>query len=339
MADKIKSRIRNTIVDLGLRFRRTKWENKSKTKLLIAINSYFTKEAWLDAIKTKNLKDVDVVFCSKRLDIVKHYADADICFLFSYNNYIAKNNFPFKRKLIYFPSQGLEFLHGKPIPVCVEIHKAPPVSAEAIAEYCIAMSIIALRNLQHSFYSFTIKKWAQKKILHSSYESLQNKTVGVLGLGKIGSHIALLFKKIGCKVIGCDSNVKHRINSIEVLYSPKELEEFLRKTNILIVCLPLTEDTRNLLTKKELTNLDSNAILINISRGEIVNESDLIEQLKAKKLKAAVIDVFTKEPLASNSAFYKLDNAILTPHVAGNINLFTRKIQADFLQKVIQFKP
>ncbi len=85
---------------------------------------------------------------------------------------------------------------------------------------------------------------------------------------------------------------------------------------------------------QELKMLGSDSYLINISRGNIIVEDDLIQALRLKIIKGAVIDVFSKEPLPGSSPLYKLDNVILTPHISGNINLFVDEIQIDFINKV-----
>lgn len=122
----------------------------------------------------------------------------------------------------------------------------------------------------------------------------------ILCVGNVGKSIAHQFKKIGCYVVGCDKNIQE-----------------------------------NLIGIQDLKMLGSDSYLINISRGNIIVENDLIEALRLKIIKGAVIDVFSKEPLPRSSPLYKLDNVILTPHISGNINLFTDEIQRDFINKVL----
>jgi phosphoglycerate dehydrogenase-like enzyme len=103
---------------------------------------------------------------------------------------------------------------------------------------------------------------------------------------------------------------------------------------LLIIALPLNAETANLIGIRELRMLGSDAYLMNISRGNIIVEQDLVKALRSKIIKGAVLDVFAKEPLPGSSPLYKLDNVILTPHISGNINLFVDEIQEDFIKKV-----
>lgn len=111
----------------------------------------------------------------------------------------------------------------------------------------------------------------------------------------------------------------------------------MRETDILIISLPLTEKTRHIIDAEILALLGKNSYLINVSRGEVINEKDLIKALQKRIIKGAATDVLCKEPLSKRSPFFQLDNIIITPHIAGNINLFVEEIQKDFLNKAAKY--
>ena len=121
-------------------------------------------------------------------------------------------------------------------------------------------------------------------------------------------------------------------------YLSDQLNEFIDHTDILIVALPLNDSTKHIINKNILKALGSKKYLINVSRGEIIDEVALIDALSTYTIKGAALDVFETEPLSINSGLYKCDNAIITPHIAGNMNLFVKEIQQDFIFKALSYE-
>ncbi len=240
--------------------------------------------------------------------------------------------------MLYFPLLGLDFLQEENIPDNFKIEKPPAFSPSiAIAEYCVAMLILLSRNLQFAFYDQRKKKWDQELLIGDSFIPVSKFKIGILGVGNIGKAIAAYFKKMGCFVAGCDKCITGNLNFIDKWFNVYDLKTFLELIDVLIVALPLTSETKNLIGLKELECLGSSSYLINISRGDIIKEKDLFIALINKVIKGAVLDVFSHEPLSSSNKFYNLDNVIITPHIAGNINLFVNDIQKDFILKALKF--
>lgn len=331
-------KIKLLVFTIILYFKRDLLRKSNSVRVLIAVNSHFTKASWdyfLKAEYAKEIQNWDVIYCGNRFDVYKHFSAADICFLYGFGSFLNFNKI--KPKLIYFPLSGLEFLINKKIPQEIKIEKPPAYSAEAIAEYCVAMAIIFSRNLQYAMFDQQNRKWNQEPILKDSFVSISDFKIGVLGVGNVGKVISEKFKKIGCYVTGFDKVAKKDITSIDQWFSGNELKDFLKCIDVLIITVNLNEETRNMIGVDELKCLGTSSFLINVSRGDIVIEKDLIQALKTKTIKGAVIDTFSNEPLDIGSAFYKLDNVIVTPHIAGNINLFVKEIQKDFLSKSLLY--
>lgn len=331
-------KIKHLIFTIIIYFKKDLWRKPNAKRVLIAVNNHFTKASWDYFLKTEYAKEIqnwDVIYCRNRLDVYKHFAAADICFLFGYGSFLNLNNT--EPKLIYFPLSGLEILINKQIPQNVKIENPPAYSAEAIAEYCVAMGIIFSRNLYYAMFDQRNRKWNQGPILKDSFVSISDFKIGVLGVGNVGKVISEKFKKLGCYVAGFDKVAKKDIVSIDLWFSGNELKDFLKHIDVLVIALSLNEETKNLIGVEELKCLGASSFLINVSRGDIIVEKDLIWALKTRTIKGAVIDTFSKEPLNIDSAFYKLDNVIVTPHIAGNINLFVKEIQKDFLKKSITY--
>lgn len=143
--------------------------------------------------------------------------------------------------------------------------------------------------------------------------------VGVMGLGVIGQKIALALASLGYAVHGWSRSVRH-LQSVRTYADEKGLAAFLQNTQILINVLPLTRQTRGILNRQNLSQLQAPACLINIGRGEHLNEADLLELMKSGQVGKAVLDVFSTEPLPHGHPFWLHPNIIVTPHISGPTN-------------------
>ncbi|XPV69383.1 MAG: 2-hydroxyacid dehydrogenase [Halarcobacter sp.] len=150
-------------------------------------------------------------------------------------------------------------------------------------------------------------KWEQLQL-----NSVSDYTIGVLGLGQLGSEVAKRFNGFGFKVKGY-SNSKKDFKDIETFTN---LDEFSVDVDILINLLPLTKDTKGILNKQLFYKLNKNAYVINVGRGQHLVEEDLLEVLDKNHLSGAILDVFEKEPLSNESLFWTHPNIIVTPHSA-----------------------
>jgi phosphoglycerate dehydrogenase-like enzyme len=331
------NRLKEQCIKFLISARKSHWRFDDKTKVAIAVNEYFTERSWDETFATffgPKVNPWDVVYCHNKIDVYQYVPSADICFIYRLNDFMLEQlKSP---KMIYFPNLGLDFFKSKSFPDYLIIEQPPPYSAQTIAEYCIAMSIILTRNLHKSFENRAAKQWKQNNILPHSLISIRQCKIGVLGMGRVGKVIAENFKNIGCEVIGCDKITPQNINVLKVFYPSDKLYDFLENIDILIIALPLSESTEKLIDYRALQRLGKEKYLINISRGEIIDEKALILALSTNILKKAAIDVFEHEPLPRSSGLYRYRDVVITPHIAGNINLFVNEIQFDFIRKAVE---
>ena len=159
------------------------------------------------------------------------------------------------------------------------------------------------------------RQWIQQSSIQT-----EDRTIGIMGLGNIGRSIGELLVTQSFNVIGWGANQKSSLTDIKYYYGQDQLSDFLGRTNILINVLPLTSDTTNIITKKELRLLPKNSFIINIGRGGIINEEDLLTLLNDRHIKAAALDVFTQEPLPENNSLWDHPSVYITPHIAGQSN-------------------
>ena len=176
--------------------------------------------------------------------------------------------------------------------------------------------VLHFHSDQYLYRSQQLKRqWIQQSSIQT-----EDRTIGIMGLGNIGRSIGELLVTQSFNVIGWGANQKSSLTDIKYYYGQDQLSDFLGRTNILINVLPLTSDTTNIITKKELSLLPKNSFIINIGRGGIINEEDLLTLLNDRHIKAAALDVFTQEPLPENNSLWDHPSVYITPHIAGQSN-------------------
>ncbi len=146
--------------------------------------------------------------------------------------------------------------------------------------------------------------------------TLEGKTLGILGLGEIGREIARKAKALGMRVLGL-KRTHDPFPYVDRLFLETELPNFLPQVDFLVLTVPLTPNTRGLIGAHELRLMKRDAYLINISRGAVVREEELLQALEEKWIAGAILDVFEQEPLPKESRFWHLDNVLITPHISG----------------------
>ena len=176
--------------------------------------------------------------------------------------------------------------------------------------------VLHFHSDQYLYRSQQLKRqWIQQSSIQT-----EDRTIGIMGLGNIGRSIGELLVTQSFNVIGWGANQKSSLSDIKYYYGQDQLSDFLGRTNILINVLPLTSDTTNIITKKELSLLPKNSFIINIGRGGIINEDDLLTLLGEGHIKAAALDVFAQEPLPENNSLWDHPSVYITPHIAGQSN-------------------
>ncbi|HNS13960.1 MAG TPA: phosphoglycerate dehydrogenase [Syntrophorhabdaceae bacterium] len=191
---------------------------------------------------------------------------------------------------------------------------APTGNTLAATELTLGIMLAAARKIPLANDSLKAGKWDRKRFLGIE---LYNKTLGIVGLGRIGSNVAIRAKSFGMKAIAYDPYIKKsKADSLGVtLY--ENLEDLLKEVDVITFHTPLTTTTKNMITAKEISLMKDNVIFVNCARGGIVNENDLYDALKSGKVFAAGVDVFEKEPPESNKLL-GLENAFATPHIGAN---------------------
>ena len=179
-----------------------------------------------------------------------------------------------------------------------------------VSEHVLSMMLSFSRSLPGCAKNQAAHLW--KRV---SCDEVHDKTIGILGLGSIGREIAKKAKAFSMNVLAMKREETSEL-FVDQLYKPHELMELLPQCDFVVVSLPLTEETKGLLTLEQFRAMKSSAYFINIARGEVLVEEDLITALQEGYIRGAGLDVFAQEPLPADSPLWDLPNVIITPHVA-----------------------
>lgn len=183
--------------------------------------------------------------------------------------------------------------------------------AQSMTEYVLAQVLAIKRRLAY------FRNQQQQKVWAYTDKPEREIVVGILGLGQLGMHTAKHLQLLGIPVRGYAQSSKFLDFPT---YTPEELKQFLSKVNVLICMLPLTATTNNMLNSDFFNLCNKNTILINVARGKIVHEPDLVTALNNGNLESAILDVFEQEPLPENHPFWSMPNVTITPHISSITN-------------------
>lgn len=205
----------------------------------------------------------------------------------------------------------------------IMVTNVPGVAAESVAEYTFLLILAFLRDFPKHHSRMKRGLWRPKPM--SFGYQLWGKTLGLMGLGKIGSLIAYkAAKAFNTRNLVYDSHIREE-KVLRVMGTAVTLEELLQKSDIISINLPLTKETYHLIGQDELNQMKKSALIVNTGRGAIIDQKALIQALREDQIGGACLDVFRDEPLPSESPLRKLDNVILSPHLAGNTESCVRR--------------
>ena len=177
-----------------------------------------------------------------------------------------------------------------------------------MAEYAVAGVLQLHKQSRFFMENQKVHKWEKKRDL----KELGGQNVCILGCGSVGTECAKRFEAFGCVNFGLDIVVRE-IEHFSKVYHLSEVKEVLSKSDIVIITLPLTDETYHMFDEEIFSSMKPGAVLVNIARGALVDTDALVVALQ-EKLGGAVLDVFEKEPLTENSPLWDMENVIITPH-------------------------
>ncbi|MFE6799347.1 D-2-hydroxyacid dehydrogenase [Paenibacillus chitinolyticus] len=220
----------------------------------------------------------------------------------------------------------------------IQVTNMSGVHSIQMSEYALSVMLDFVRR------SHTLKKSQSRKEWNHRIRTteLHGQTLGLIGTGAIGSEVARKAKAFDMKVIGYSRSGRDREHFDDMRKGKSGLHSLLRESDFVVVIVPATRETENLIGAEELALMKPSAFLVNMARGSVINETALIEALRKGNLTGAALDVFREEPLPADSPLWEMEQAALTPHIAGNTPKYVERcaeILFPNIRRFIENKP
>ena len=220
----------------------------------------------------------------------------------------------------------------------IEVFNTPEASTEAVAELTVGLIIALARSIPRADKALKEGRWAKKELM--GWE-LRGKTLGIIGFGRIGQRVAEICHALGMRIIAYRRTRPPGIEEVLARTGARmasNVEEVLKESDIITLHVPLTPQTRHMIGRREISMMKDGAILINTSRGGVVDEEALYEALVSGKLAGAALDVFEEEPPKDISLkLAQLPNVVATPHIGAQTAEAQRAASELAAKKLLEF--
>lgn len=265
---------------------------------------------------------------------------ADVAF----TPFVDRDVFPSARRLrwVQSPAAGVGgLMYPELLDSDVVVTSARGLRARAIAEHVIGVTIALARQLPVAIRAQAVHEWAQDRLEgpDAGIRTIEGLRMGIVGLGAIGMELARLAVPLGLRV----SAIRRRPNvpvpqGIDDVWTPDRLFDLLAKSDVVVLALPHTPDTKQLIGRRALERIKRGALLVNVARGKLIDDEAVIEALRDGRLGGAALDVFTREPLERSSPYWDLPNVIVTPHTSGALEDYWTPLVALFSENLRRFE-
>lgn len=196
----------------------------------------------------------------------------------------------------------------------VLVANVPGVNARTVAEHVVMVSTMLLRRLPMVDRDLRSKGWQAGRAHADRGREISGSRIGIVGMGNIGRALAAIAQRgFGMDVVAST----RRPGSLPEGVRAASLDMLVEEVDIVVLCCPLTPETHGLMSRDRISRMRPDAVLVNVSRGPVVDEGALVEALRQSRIAGAALDVFTTQPLPPDHPLLTLDNVVLTPHMAG----------------------
>ncbi len=216
----------------------------------------------------------------------------------------------------------------------VMVFNTPTALTETVAEMTLALMLSLMRRVVSADRAVRSGQW-NRKYSDLIGSELMGKTVGILGLGRIGEAVARRLKPFGVNIIYHDLQERRELE-YELGICRVSLEDLLKRSDVISIHLPLTPKTRGLISKREFSLMREGVYIVNTARGGIIVEEDLIDVLGSGRVSGAALDVFEEEPLRGESPLNQMDNVILTPHLGASSVEAMRRMALEVAEGIVR---
>lgn len=196
----------------------------------------------------------------------------------------------------------------------VLVANVPAVNARSVAEHVMFAALALLRRFRMMDRDLRAKGWLAGRDHANSASELAGKTIGIVGLGAVGQAVGYIAAHgFDLNVVATTRSMRPAPDRVGFL----SIDALVEQSDIIVLCCPLTPETRGLISRERIARMKPHALLINVSRGPVVDDDALIDALRKGSIGGAALDVFATQPLPSDHPYFGFDNVIVTPHLAG----------------------
>jgi phosphoglycerate dehydrogenase-like enzyme len=224
-------------------------------------------------------------------------------------------------------------------------------AASQMAEYALALLLAMGHHMPRLCSMHRLGEWPSDRWERFSPVELRDSTVGIVGYGSVGRQVARLLQSFGARVLAAKRDARHPEDTgftpeglgdptgdlVQRLYPIQALSSMLKECDFILVCVPLTPNTRGLIGVKEFAVMKPTAYIVDLARGGVIDQEALIAALRENRLAGAALDVFTQEPLPPDNPLWKLSNVLLSPHVAGFSPHYDERAFALFSENLLRY--
>ncbi|MEE9202783.1 MAG: D-2-hydroxyacid dehydrogenase [Dehalococcoidia bacterium] len=236
-----------------------------------------------------------------------------------------------KLRWVQLVAHGIDHIRGDIMNGGVTVTTGQGTFAPIIAEHVLLLMLMLVRQAPRFLAHQQEQRWKQ---LYPG--ELEGKTVGLVGLGSIGMPVARAARGLGMRVLGIKKTALtgEALPDVDEVVPPDSLPHLLQHSDFVVLCLPLTAETRGIIGQEELRTMKPTAYLINVARGGVVDEAALVQALREGWIAGAGLDVFEKEPLPAESPLWSMPNTIVSPHMAGLSERFVERATGLFCENL-----
>ncbi|GAA3525208.1 hypothetical protein GCM10022234_22740 [Aeromicrobium panaciterrae] len=236
-------------------------------------------------------------------------------------------------RLIQLAGSGVDGLAPtQPLPANIEVANSHGLSAPAMAEYALAQVLALAKRFPEAWENQAARKWR-----HTRPIRLADAQAVVVGAGPVGQLTAAHLRAIGMTVTGVRRSGRTS-TSFDQTFGVEQLDEALAAADVIVIAVPLTKETRNLVTGDRLAKLKPGALLVNVSRGGVIDQSAVGEALRSGRLGGAALDVFEVEPLPTDDPLWDSPRSLLTPHMSWYSEDYRRSVLDMFVINIARIE-
>ena len=305
-------------------------------KILIIPGLTLTKIPEQSVISLESAAGTDSeIVISEYADAHKHIGDADIVLgIVTPKLFSAAKNLRWVQSI----SSGVDsFMYPEFINSDVLLTSEKGLVGEHLADHAFGLLLALTRQLAAAR-DLGPDSWNNRPGLRAQEVELTGLNLGIIGFGGTGRAVAKRAHAFGLRIRAIDKDLMDGTDSVNKVESAEALDDLLAWSDILAICCPLTEETDKLINQETLGQLKTGAYIINVTRGEIIDEDSLVDALKSGHVRGAGLDVTPREPLPVESELWRLPNVVMTPHTAGASQYRASRNLERFISNVEKFR-